>query len=75
MSSFIPYTQAQLQALRVKAGFYYFIEYLNKDYYNAEESIAKSRAQAVVQEGNIYFNVLDPYGIEKLVMQVRVIGR
>ena len=75
MSAFVPYTQAQLKALRVEEGAFYYIEYLNKDYYNAEESIEKSRAQAVLQEGNIYFNVLDPYGIEKLVMQVRILGR
>ena len=72
---FIPYTQAQLKALKIADGVSYDIEYLNKDYFNGEETVEKSRATAVVTEEGIYFNVIDPYGMEKLVMQVRVVGR
>lgn len=73
--SFVPHTQQQLQALKIQAGSAYYVEYINKDYFNGEETIEKGKGSAVITDGNIYFNVVDPYGMDKLVMQVRVLGR
>jgi len=49
------------------------IEYPNKDYYNGEETIVKGKGVAFMNDGNIYFNVVDPYGMDKMVMKVRLI--
>jgi hypothetical protein len=72
---FIPHTQEQLKALRIAEGNTYAIWYLNKDYFNGEETVEQGTGTAVVTDGGIFFNVQDPYGMEKLVMQVRVIGQ
>ena len=40
-----------------------------------EESIEIGKATATITDRNIYFIVVDPYGMDKLVMQARVIGR
>ncbi|WP_345973218.1 hypothetical protein [Sulfurimonas diazotrophicus] len=72
---FKPHSQAQLKALRVTAGEAYMIEYLNKDYFNGEETVERGRGTAVVTEQGIFFNVEDPYGMEKLIMQARVVVR
>lgn len=72
---FTPHTQEQLRALKLKEQTVCFIEYANKDYFNGEETIEKGKATVVMTEGNIYFNVVDPYGMEKLVMQARVIAK
>lgn len=73
--AFVPHTQEELKRLNIQTNSTYLIEYANKDYFNGEETIEKGRATAVFAENNIYFNVVDPYGMDKLVMQVRVIGR
>ena len=73
--AFTPYTQQQLKALKIQAGSAYLIEYVNKDYFNGEETIEKGRGTALLMDENIYFNVLDPYGMDKLVMQVRVVAQ
>ena len=72
--TFVPHTQEQLRALKIQAGNAHLIEYVNKDYFNGEETIEKGKATALIVEGNIYFNVFDPYGMDKMVMQVRVVG-
>ncbi len=72
---FTPHTKEQLKMLNLQEGIVYFIEYVNKDYFNGEETIEKGKATVVMTEGNIYFNVVDPYGMEKLVMQARVIAK
>ena len=71
--AFIPHTQAELQKQNITQGNPYKIEYLNKDYYNGEETIEKGTATALLSEGNIYFSVVDPYGMDKMVMQVRIL--
>ncbi len=72
--SFTPHTQDQLRALNIKQGEYYQVEYANKDYFNGEELIERAEGIAVVSsDGNIYFNVTDPYGMDKLVLKARVI--
>jgi hypothetical protein len=72
--SFIPNTQDELKQLNIQPGKTYTIEYINKDYYNGEETIEKGRATPVFNDNNIYFNVTDPYGMDKMVMKVRVVG-
>lgn len=71
--SFTPHTQEELQNLNIINGQTYQIEYKNKDYFNGEETIEKGIATVVVIEGNIYFNVVDPYGMDKLIMHARVL--
>lgn len=69
---FIPHTQEELRKRGIADGGVYRIRYLNKDYFNAEESVETAAGTAVVTEKGIFFNVTDPYGMEKLVMQARV---
>ena len=72
--SFTPMSQNQLKSLSLQEGQRCTIEYLNKDYFNGEET--KERGEATVtigEDGSIYFNVVDPYGMEKLIMQARII--
>lgn len=73
--SFLANTQEELQELQIEAGKTYKIEYQNKDYYNGEETIEHGVGTAVLSDGNIYFNVVDPYGMDKLVMKVRMIEK
>lgn len=72
--AFIPHTQAELHKLNIIAGKTYSIRYANKDYYNGEETIEVGKGTAILTDGNIYFNVVDPYGMDKLIMKVRYIG-
>ena len=73
--AFVPHTQQQLQALKLQPKSTYLIQYANKDYFNGEESIEIGKATATFTEGHIYFTVVDPYGMDRLVMQARLIGR
>lgn len=73
--AFVPHTQLQLKALRVAEGERYHIDYVNKDYFNGEETIEKGIGTAVPSAEGFYFNVVDPHGMEKLVMQVRITGK
>lgn len=68
-------TQGELHNLDIVAGQQYQIRYINKDYYNGEETIEEGMGTAIITDGNIYFSVVDPYGMDKLVMQVQVIQR
>ena len=70
---FTPHSQEELKALNIEVGNSYSIEYINKDYYNGEETIEKAQGKAFTSNGNIYFNVVDPYGMDKMVMQVKVL--
>ncbi len=73
--AFTVQTQQELKELNIQADKTYLIQYLNKDYYNGEETIEIGKATATITDENIYFVVVDPYGMDKLVMQVRVVGR
>ena len=66
-------SQKELKNINIIESKIYIIEYLNKDYYNGEETIEKGKATAAFVNEDIYFNVTDPYGMEKLVMKVRVL--
>lgn len=71
---FTPHTQNELNTMNLKEDATYLIEYINKDYFNGEETIEQADASAVFNDGKIYFNVTDPYGMEKLIMNARIIG-
>jgi len=73
--AFVPHTQEELKRQNIQADSTYLIQYANKDYYNGEETIEIGKATATITDGNIYFTVVDPYGMDKLVMQARLIGR
>ena len=70
---FAAHTREELKHLNIKESNSYLIEYANKDYFNGEETIEKGKATAVLNDGNIYFVVIDPYGMDKLVMCARVL--
>ncbi len=72
--AFVPHTQPQLKALRVTEGKRYNIKYLNKDYFNGEETVERAVGTAVESDEGIFFVVTDPYGMEKMVMQAKVVG-
>jgi hypothetical protein len=65
-------TQEELQQMRILPNQQYKIRYKNKDYYNGEETIEQGVGTAIVSNGEIYFNVVDPYGMDKLIMQVEI---
>ncbi len=73
-TAFVPHTQEQLKVLKLQVGMPCFIAYVNKDYFNGEESVEKGKATVVITDGNIYFNAVDPYGMDRLVMQARFLG-
>ncbi len=73
--AFKPHTQEELKNLNITAGNSYQIKYQNKDYYNGDETIEKGIGTAFISNGNIYFNVVDPYGMDKLIMKVQYIGK
>jgi len=72
--AFKPHTQEELNKLNIITGNTYSIRYANKDYYNGEETIEVGKGTAILTDGNIYFNVVDPYGMDKLIMKARFIG-
>jgi len=71
--AFRPHTQEELKSFNIIAGNSYLLEYQNKDYYNGEETIERGEGIAIMSDGNIYFNVTDPYGMDKLIMKARYI--
>ena len=71
--SFSSHSQNELKNMNIKENETYLIEYVNKDYFNGEETIEKAKATAILNDGNVYFNVTDPYGMEKLIMNARII--
>ena len=72
--AFKAHSQQELQGLNIIAGESYSLEYVNKDYYNGEETIEKGTGIAFLNDGKIYFNVIDPYGMDKLIMQARILN-
>jgi len=71
---FTPHTQDALKKMGITEGENYLIEYANKDYFNGEEIIEQSNGTAVVSsDGKIYFYVVDPYGMDKLILNARVV--
>jgi len=73
--SFTANTQEELKNLNIIAGNSYLIKYKNKDYYNGEETIETGMGTALISEEKIYFNVTDPYGMDKLIMQAHIVSK
>ncbi len=73
--SFTPHTQEELNSMDLNENEIYHIEYINKDYFNGDETIEKADASVILNAGKVYFNVTDPYGMEKMIMNARVIDR
>lgn len=71
--NFIPNTQEELKRLNIIEGNEYLIEYKNKDYFNGEESLEKTKAKAIINDNEILFIVPDPYGMEKFIKDVKVL--
>ncbi len=72
--NFISHTQNELRNLNITDGSEYFIEYLNKDYFNGEETIERTKAKALINDGQILFVVSDPYGMERFISEVKVLS-
>lgn len=72
--NFISHTQNELRNLNITDGSEYFIEYLNKDYFNGEETIERTKAKALTNDGQILFVVPDPYGMERFISDVKVLS-
>lgn len=72
--NFIPHTQEELQELGIKENNTYTILYQNKDYFNGEASIEKTNGVAVFNKDKILFLVTDPYGMDKFIDNVRIVG-
>lgn len=70
---FIPNTQKELQLLNIVDGNEYFIEYKNKDYFNGEETIEKTKAKALINNDEILFIVPDPYGMDRFISDVKIL--
>lgn len=70
---FKPHTQDKLKALGVVENETYTIEYLNKDYFNGEETLERSTATAIINEEVILFVVSDPYGMDKFINNARIV--
>ena len=72
--NFIPYTQEELQELGIKENNTYTILYQNKDYFNGETTMEKTNGVAVFNKDKILFLVTDPYGMDKFIDNVRIVG-
>ncbi|MBT3279947.1 MAG: hypothetical protein HOF69_05775 [Campylobacteraceae bacterium] len=70
---FIPSTQSELKSLNIQNDELYQIEYLNKDYFNGDESIEKTQAKAIISNDVVSFIISDDYGMDKFVSNFRVI--
>ena len=71
--NFTSNTQEELQLLNIIDGNEYLIEYKNKDYFNGEETIEKTKAKALINNGQILFIVPDPYGMDRFISEVKVL--
>ena len=70
---FIAHTQDELKVLNLINGKSYRIQYLDKDYFNAEETVVKGLGVAMVNEDKIYFTITDDYGMDKLIINARIL--
>ena len=71
--NFISNTQEELKLLNIIDGNEYLIEYKNKDYFNGEETIEKTKAKALINDNQILFIVPDPYGIDRFISDVKIL--
>ena len=66
-------TQEELKHLNIVDGKEYLIEYLNKDYFNGEETIEMAKAKALINDSQILFIVPDPYGMDRFISEVKIV--
>ncbi|MGJ0457123.1 hypothetical protein NG782_10535 [Aliarcobacter cryaerophilus] len=71
--NFISNTQEELKLLNIIDGNEYLIEYKNKDYFNGEETIEKTKAKALINDNQILFIVPDPYGMDRFISNVKIL--
>ncbi|WNL16136.1 hypothetical protein QUR79_10915 [Arcobacter cryaerophilus gv. pseudocryaerophilus] len=71
--NFISNTQEELKLLNIIDGNEYLIEYKNKDYFNGEETIEKTKAKALINDNQILFIVPDPYGMDRFISDVKIL--
>jgi hypothetical protein len=72
---FKAHSQEQLKALNIQDKQKYYVEYIDKDYFNSEEKMEKTIATAHVNNGMVYFNIVDIYGMDKMIIQVKILGK
>lgn len=71
--NFIHNTQEELKLLNIVDENEYLIEYKNKDYFNGEETIEKTKAKALINNDQILFIVPDPYGMDRFISEVKIL--
>ncbi len=71
--NFTSNTQEELQLLNIIDGNEYLIEYKNKDYFNSEETIERTKAKALINNNQILFIVPDPYGMDRFISDVKIL--
>lgn len=72
--NFNPNTQEELKKFNIQEDEIYSIEFLNRDYFNGDLNLEKTKAKAIIdQNENISFIITDDYGMEKFIKDVRVI--
>ncbi len=71
--NFTSNSQEELQLLNIIDGNEYLIEYKNKDYFNGEETIEKTKAKALINDNQILFIVPDPYGMDRFISDVKIL--
>jgi len=71
--NFKPHTKEQLKSMNIEEDKTYTIEFLDKDYFNGEETLQRSTAKAILNDDNYIFIVTDPYGMDKFINSVKVI--
>lgn len=59
--------------MNIKEDEVYTIEYIDRDYFNAQEITVLAKGKAVLNNEDFIFVVTDSYGMDKFVKEVRVI--
>lgn len=71
---FIAHTNEELRKLNITNGQKYTIEFLNRDYFNGDETIEKTTATAIIEDNGDYsFIITDDYGMDKFIKNVKII--
>jgi len=71
--NFTPHTQEQLQSMNIQQDKKYKIQYINKDYFNGDETLETTTATAIINDSNIVFVVPDPYGMDRFIDKVKIL--
>lgn len=71
--NFVANTKEELQQMHLIEDLIYDIEYVNRDYFNGEDTLEVSKAKLLLNDGDYIFVVTDPYGMDKFIKEVRVL--